>query len=124
MTSCFKLVISAAIHDVGALSVQERDLLIREDVQNPRPHCDMGYKMLSSFAPFADVAQVIKHHHIRYAASLKMPDGEVPLESHILHMADGVDIIINPEVFVLKQKICRGGQNQGECGHGFSPAGI
>ena len=100
----FKLIISAAIHDVGALSVQERDLLIREDVQNPRPHCDMGYKMLSSFAPFADVARVIKHHHIRYAASLKMPEGEVPLESHILHLADRVDISVNPEVFVLKQK--------------------
>ena len=100
----FKLIISAAIHDVGALSVQERDLLIREDVQNPRPHCDMGYKMLSSFAPFADVAKVIKHHHIRYASSLKMPEGEVPLESHILHLADRVDISVNPEVFVLKQK--------------------
>ena len=65
----FKLIISAAIHDVGALSVQERDLLIMEDVQNPRPHCDMGCKMLSSFAPFAEVARVIKHHHIRYASA-------------------------------------------------------
>ena len=100
----FTLVISAAVHDVGALSVQERDLLIREDVQNPRPHCDMGCKMLSSFAPFADVARVIKHHHIRYAASLDMPEGGVMLESHILHLADRVDIVINPDVFVLKQK--------------------
>ena len=100
----FKLVISAAIHDVGALSVQERDLLIREDVQNPRPHCDMGCKMLSSFVPFAEVAKVIKHHHIRYAASLNMPEGEVLIESHILHLADRVDIVINPDTFVLKQK--------------------
>jgi HD-GYP domain len=100
----FSLVISAAIHDVGALSVQERDLLVREDVQNPRPHCDMGCKMLSSFAPFADVARVIKYHHIRYAASLDMPEGEVLLESYILHLADRVDIVINPDVFVLKQK--------------------
>lgn len=100
----FTLVISAAVHDVGALSVQERDLLVREDVQNPRPHCDMGSKMLSSFAPFAEVARVIKHHHIRYAASLDMPEGEVLLESHILHLADRVDIVINPDIFVLKQK--------------------
>ena len=100
----FTLVISAAIHDVGALSVQERDLLVREDVQNPRAHCDMGCKMLSSFEPFAAVAQVIKHHHVRYASSLDMPEGEVLLESHILHMADRVDILINPDIFVLKQK--------------------
>ena len=100
----FTLVISAAVHDVGALSVQERNMLVREDVQNPRPHCDMGCKMLSSFAPFAEVARVIKHHHIRYAASQGMPEGEVPFESHILHMADRVDIVINPDIFVLKQK--------------------
>ena len=100
----FKLVIAAAVHDIGALSVQERDLLIREDVQTPRPHCDMGCKRLSSFAPFSGVAKVIKHHHIRYAASLAMPEGEVPLESHILHLADRVDIIVNPDVFILKQK--------------------
>ena len=100
----FTLVIAAAVHDVGALSVQERDLLIREDVLNPRPHCDMGCRMLSSFPPFADVAKVIKHHHIRYASSLEMPEGEVPLESHILHLSDRVDIVINPDVFVLKQK--------------------
>ena len=54
------------------------------------------------FDAFADVAKVIKHHHIRYASSLKMPEGEVPLESHILHLADRVDISVNPEVFVLK----------------------
>jgi len=45
----FELVISAALHDIGALSVQERDMLLQEDVLNPLPHCIMGHRMLSSF---------------------------------------------------------------------------
>ena len=100
----FRLIIAAAVHDVGALSVQERNALIQADVENPRPHCEMGYRMLSSFGPFKDVARIIRHHHIHYDASLDMEEGEVLLDSHILHLADRVDVLINPDVFVLKQK--------------------
>lgn len=100
----FRLIIAAAVHDVGALSVQERNALIQADVHNPRPHCEMGYRMLSSFGPFKDVAKIIRHHHIHYDASLSMDEGEVLLDSHILHLADRVDIFVNPDVFVLRQK--------------------
>lgn len=100
----FRLIIAAAVHDVGALSVQERNALIQADVHNPRPHCEMGYRMLSSFDPFKDVAKIIRHHHIHYDASLSMDEGEVLLDSHILHLADRVDIFVNPDVFVLRQK--------------------
>ena len=100
----FRLIIAAAVHDVGALSVQERNALIQADVENPRPHCEMGYRMLSSFGPFKEVARIIRHHHIHYDASLNMDEGEVLLDSHILHLADRVDVLINPDVFVLKQK--------------------
>ncbi len=44
-----ELVIAATMHDVRALSIQERDMLIQEDVNNPNPHCMMGYKMLAPF---------------------------------------------------------------------------
>lgn len=99
----FRLVIAAAIHDIGALSAQERDELLKEDMLNPRPHCEMGYRMLLSFEPFNNVAKVIRHHHIHYDASLLMEE-EVPLESHILHLADRVDVLIDTNIFVLKQK--------------------
>ena len=100
----FRLVIAAAIHDIGALSVQERDGLLKEDVLHPRPHCEMGYRMLLSFEPFKKIAKVIRHHHVHYDASLAMEEGEVPLESHILHLADRIDVLIDTNIFVLKQK--------------------
>lgn len=99
-----ELIIAAALHDVGALSVQERNMLIQEDVENPMPHCKMGYHMLSSFGAFKNIAQVIKHHHIKYEDSLTMEEGEVLFHSHIIHLADRVDIFISPDSFILGQK--------------------
>lgn len=61
-----ELVMAASLHDIGALSVQERDMLVKEDVLNPTPHCLMGHRMLSSFIVFKEIAQAIKHHHIKY----------------------------------------------------------
>ena len=100
----FKLIIAAALHDIGALSVQERDMLIKEDVANPTPHCIMGYRMLASFSAFKDIAQIIKHHHINYKDFLKITDEEILLQSHVIHLADRVDILISPDEFILNQK--------------------
>lgn len=99
-----ELVIAASLHDIGALSVQERDMLIQEDVTNPGPHCMMGYQMLSSFDAFKDIAQIIKHHHIQYKDFLTMPEGEVVFASHIIHLADRVDVLLSRDEFVLNQK--------------------
>ena len=99
-----ELVIAASLHDIGALSVQERDMLIKEDVTNPAPHCVMGARMLASFPVFDDIAQIIKHHHIKYQDSLQMEEGKLLSLSHIIHLADRVDVIISQDEFILNQK--------------------
>ncbi len=100
----FQLIIAAALHDVGALSVQERDMLVKEDVINPSPHCIMGYRMLVSFDAFKSTAQIIRHHHIKYQDALKVEEEEILFQSHIIHLADRVDILISPDEFILNQK--------------------
>ncbi|MGE0003732.1 MAG: HD-GYP domain-containing protein [Candidatus Izemoplasmatales bacterium] len=98
------LVIAAALHDIGALSVRERDGLIQHDVENPGPHCQMGYRMLVNFDAFQPVAQIIKHHHIMYRDLQIYPEGEVPFQSLILHLSDRVDVYTNPNYPILDQK--------------------
>jgi len=97
------LVVAASLHDIGALSVQERDTLIQEDVDNPEPHCLMGYKMLSGFDMFSDISKIIRHHHVRYE-DLGRYNEDVKFQSHIVHLADRVDIYISPDMFILNQK--------------------
>ncbi len=100
----FLLIVAAALHDIGALSVQERDMLIKEDVENPIPHCVMGHQMLTSFDAFKDIAKIIRHHHINYQESLMLKDEKIFFQSHIIHLADRVDILISPDEFILNQK--------------------
>jgi len=100
----FELVVAAALHDIGALSVEERDSLIKEDVEDPTPHCIMGYHMLASFEAFKIIAQIIKHHHIKYSESADFKRGEVLFQSHVLHLADRVDILISTNDFIFNQK--------------------
>ncbi len=97
------LVIAASLHDIGALSVQERDSLFVEDVENPLPHCVMGYNMLKPFDVFGDIAKIIRYHHIKYEET-DFVVGGVPIESHILHFADRIDILISPDKFIIDQK--------------------
>lgn len=98
-----ELVVAAALHDIGALSVQERDSLIKEDVENPAPHCLMGYRMLSGFDMFSDIAKIIRHHHIRYEDRGRYAE-DIKFQSYIIHLADRVDICLSPAHFILNQK--------------------
>lgn len=97
------LVLAASIHDIGALNITERDQLIHADVENPYPHCIMGYEMLKSFSPFYEIARIIKYHHIKYNDKRFIND-DVPIQSHILHLADRVEILIDPSEYVLMQR--------------------
>lgn len=99
-----ELVVAASLHDIGALSVQERDMLIQEDVVNPMPHCLMGYHMLKSFSVFKDIAQIIRYHHVVYEDSLDDKEDDIPFASHIIHLADRVDVLISADEFILSQK--------------------
>lgn len=98
------LVIAAAMHDIGALSIQERDMLIKEDVDFPEPHCIMGYKMLSTFDVFSVIAQIIRHHHIKFEDIKKHKQGEILYQSQIIHLADRVDVLTLTDKFILNQK--------------------
>ncbi len=97
------LVLAASVHDIGALNISERNMLIQTDVENPYPHCIMGYEMLKTFKPFYEIAKIIKYHHIRYDDTL-FEGEDIPIQSYILHLSDRIDILIEPDEFVLLQK--------------------
>lgn len=100
------LVIAAALHDIGALTVSERDRLIQMDVEDPFPHSSLGSYMLSSFAPFKNISRIVFYHHWHYDqdGNYLAEMGPVPLEAYILHVADRTDILVKPDCSILTQK--------------------
>lgn len=100
------LIIAAALHDIGALTIAERDQLIQMDVENPYPHSALGCYMLNSFEPFYKISRIVYYHHWSYSEDqLFHPNmGAVPIEAYILHVADRTDILINQNQSPLMQK--------------------
>lgn len=100
------LVISAALHDIGALTVIERDQLVVMDVEDPYPHCGLGSYMLESFEPLHQISNIIYYHHWPYSRDNDwIPEkGTVPVEAYILHVADRVDILVDHKEAILTQK--------------------
>jgi HD-GYP domain-containing protein (c-di-GMP phosphodiesterase class II) len=101
----FELVVAASLHDIGALSIHDRDQLTQEDVIMPLPHCIMGSCMLAPFAAFQNIAQIIRNHHIKYYESLQISNKNAPFQSHIINLADRVDIFLSHDSHNLNLKL-------------------
>lgn len=100
------LILAASIHDIGALSVVERDQLIKIDVEDPEPHEILGEKIIKEFKPFDQIGKIIRHHHIVHQDVLsgKVQESEVPLECYFLHLADRVDILLTANTDLNTQR--------------------
>lgn len=99
------LVLAASLHDIGALTVSERDQLLQMDIEDPHPHAILGAMMLSPFSYFKDISKIIKYHHIYWEDRLEVTaEGEeIPVESYLLHLSDRIDILIDSDMWIIDQ---------------------
>lgn len=89
------LLLAGLLHDSGALSEKERKDLLIFDAESHHRHAELGYRMLRKFKPFRHIADIIRYHHVSWLNG----DGsfhngnQVPMGSHILRLADRVDVL-------------------------------
>jgi len=98
-----KLLLAGLFHDIGALSLKERIDALDFEIARPHEHAEVGYRLLREFEPFADMAEVVRFHHVPWAggAGEVFRGQAVPMESHIIHLADRVSILIPGQEAVL-----------------------
>lgn len=107
-----ELIIAGALHDVGAFSLKQRlDALKFEQsysyqLGKPSEHAELGYNLIKKFEPFSEVASLIRYHHVVWdeGAGNQYQGEVIPRNSHLLHLADRVDVLINKEQEILSQK--------------------
>lgn len=102
---CKDLAVAGALHDVGAISLKERLDIMNFETDKSLHHAEIGYLLISGLQPFSKVAEIVRFHHIMWAdgagqAFMGMP---VPIESHILHLADRAAVLIDSRQEVLSQ---------------------
>lgn len=91
----FDLVVAAALHDIGAFSIKERIATLEFELTSPHAHAEMGFLFLNRFQPFLRLAEIVRFHHVRWDGGRgTMFNGyQVPASSHILHLADRIDVL-------------------------------
>lgn len=88
-----RLVVASALHDIGALTVADRNQLIVFDVKDPEKHSKIGKSMLEGYEPFKEIADIIEYHHVNYEK--EKSNKQIPYESYIIHLADRIDILLD-----------------------------
>lgn len=99
------LVLAGLLHDVGALSLDERLELLKDETLSTQDHARRGAKLLGGFPPLHDAAELIRYHHLPWDGGKGAScDGKhVPTESHILHLADRVAVAVARDRNVIDQ---------------------
>ena len=101
-----KLIMAGLLHDIGGLSLRDRmDALHFEEDGNFYRHAEVGCLLLRTFEPLADIATLVRFHHVAWndGGGSHQKELAVPVGSHILHLADRVAVLINKHKEVLGQ---------------------
>jgi len=89
-----EILLASLIHDIGALSMNERLELVESEPASMHKHSFRGAKLLNGFDPLKNTSKIIKFHHIpwNFGEGTYYKEEQVPLSSHIIHLADRVCI--------------------------------
>ncbi|MEW6244844.1 MAG: HD domain-containing phosphohydrolase [Bacillota bacterium] len=99
------LMLAGLLHDVGALSFNERLALIEDEPPNAQDHAFKGARLIEGVQPLSELASIIRYHHVPWnnGEGNVFMGQQVPLLSHILHLADRVTVSIDRNYEVLGQ---------------------
>lgn len=99
------LVLAGGLHDIGAFYLIDRLHTLDFEINNPFAHSESGYRLLKDFAPFEKIAQLVRFHHVpwTHGGGVIFRGLEVPVDAHILHLADRVAVLIDHQREILEQ---------------------
>jgi HD-GYP domain-containing protein (c-di-GMP phosphodiesterase class II) len=102
--STIKKIFSAALlHDIGALTTNEKIDLHNFEVADTSPHCIRGMILLKNNLFFSDLAEIIRYHHTAWQDWNKSLTEPNVMESQIICIADYIERLINRDEFILHQ---------------------
>jgi len=93
------VILAGLVHDIGALTLKERLELLMFEEKPDDVHAERGYFLLGVFEPFSHIAEIVRHHHRSWARGGE----EVPVESHIIHLADRISVRISDTREIISQ---------------------
>ncbi|MCB2185403.1 MAG: HD domain-containing protein [Deltaproteobacteria bacterium] len=107
------LLLGGMLHDCGALETPGKLEALRFDFDrdNPHEHAEAGYAFLKSFEESfpemsgLDLAGLVRHHHVSWNQGRGQEFHGRPVSplSHLLHLADRVEVLLRRDSAILEQ---------------------
>ena len=97
------LFIASLLHDVGALTPEEKLNIHKFEIVDPEPHCIYGEAFLEHVPFFKRSSQFVRFHHTPWSQLEKPKTDAVAICSQILHLADTVERAVARPKYILHQ---------------------
>jgi HD-GYP domain-containing protein (c-di-GMP phosphodiesterase class II) len=99
-----RVITAALIHDIGALTPEEKIDLHNFEEVDPEPHCVLGEYLLRDIHWLGACARLVRHHHRPWMSWQNQfaPENEW-IEPQIIFLADYIERKINRNRFILHQ---------------------
>ncbi len=99
-----KMIAAGLLHDIGALSFQEKKEVLFETAVDINAHAYRGAYLVENLYPKEPIAPIVKYHHYLWDnGSIISKNPHIPLESQMLHLADRICSLILNSKFILSQ---------------------
>lgn len=120
------IVTSALIHDIGCLSLEDRIDTLDFEMKNSMHHSIAGYLLLKEFGPLEIAADTVRFHHTHWnhGKGVESDGLKVPIEAHVIHLADRIEVLINKNKNILAQETDIYKTIQEESGTMFHPEAV
>jgi putative nucleotidyltransferase with HDIG domain len=86
------------IHDCGVSSTKTHRILVTElDWSGAQEHCELGHRLIRSFAPLAHLAPILHYHHTHWKDIPRLdiaPD--IARHANLIYLVDRVDMLTAP----------------------------
>lgn len=99
------MMLAGLLHDVGAFSLSERLEMIENEPVAVHDHAFRGARLLEEFSPLRGASKIINYHHIPWnnGKGQHFNGKDIPVSSHILHLADRVSASLDSNRDVISQ---------------------
>ena len=125
-----QILLAGLLHDCGAIHDWEKLEALRFDfgtnAMERQNHGIRGWKLLRDFEDLKAAADIIRFHHVYWDERNSGP-GEntpIPLGSHIIHLADRIDVLVDRNCEILQQRILIGNKIQNTSVKMFMPDAV
>jgi HD-GYP domain-containing protein (c-di-GMP phosphodiesterase class II) len=98
-----RVFLAGLLHDIGALSLEEKIALHEGYEGDTEEHCQRGAVLFASNSWLATCAPIVLNHHRDFCDWPGEADAEVLFDSQILNLADFVERQMRRDVYILHQ---------------------